>query len=207
MNDAPPRPGRPRSSAADRAILSATLELLDKVGFETMSMEGVAARAGVAKTTVYRRWPSKEALVVAAIQQLQSRVAPLVDTGDLRRDLLTLARNLENPEARFLTERVGLRLLTDISTDSALFAALREHFVQGRLEPAAAMVRRAQARGELRADVEPMMLFDLFAGALLFRTEVTRRLMASPPDYAERLMDVLWHGVGCPSAAESRAAD
>ena len=69
-------PGRPRDPAADRAILQATIELLGEEGYEGLSIEAVAARAGVGKTTVYRRWPSKEPLVVDAIKRYKSPEDP-----------------------------------------------------------------------------------------------------------------------------------
>src|SRR5579859_7686549 len=84
------RPGRPRSALAERAILEATLELLAEVGIEALSIEGVAARAGVGKTTIYRRWESKEELIVAAVRRLQVQ-APIVDTGNFRADIQAIA--------------------------------------------------------------------------------------------------------------------
>ena len=69
-------PGRPRDPEADRAILEATIEILGEEGYEGLSIEGVAARAGVGKTTIYRRWTSKAELVVAAIQRYKSPADP-----------------------------------------------------------------------------------------------------------------------------------
>jgi AcrR family transcriptional regulator len=88
----PPMPGRPRSSEADRAIIGATVALLASDGYQAMSLERVAALAQVGKKTIYRRWASKEALVCDAIRSLQSEM-PLVDTGNLRDDLVTMHHN------------------------------------------------------------------------------------------------------------------
>src|SRR5260370_18750172 len=83
------KPGRPRSAQAQKAIIDATLELLAEEGFQGLSIEAVAARAGVGKTTIYRRWSSKEELVMEAIRQVQIDV-PVMDTGNFRNDLAAL---------------------------------------------------------------------------------------------------------------------
>src|SRR5260370_35342567 len=83
------KPGRPRSAQAHKAILDATLELLAEEGFQGLSIEEVAARAGAGKTTIYRRWSSKEELVMEAIRQVQIEV-PVMDTGNFRNDLAAL---------------------------------------------------------------------------------------------------------------------
>src|SRR5262249_7192709 len=79
---APKGPGRPRDPEADRAILQATIELLSEEGYEGLSIESVAARAGVGKTTIYRRWPSKEPLVVDAIKAFKAPVDPMPPRED-----------------------------------------------------------------------------------------------------------------------------
>ena len=82
--DTPTRkPGRPRSARAHQAILAAALALLAEEGFEAMSMEGVAALAGVGKSTIYRRWASKEELLIEAVSSIHAE-APIVDTGNIR---------------------------------------------------------------------------------------------------------------------------
>src|SRR5690349_25172745 len=83
------RRGRPRSQEADRAILTATVELLAERGLAAMSIEEVAARAGVGKTTIYRRWPSKGLLALDAFVDSFREEQPLPDTGTLRGDLLS----------------------------------------------------------------------------------------------------------------------
>src|SRR6266496_6782642 len=82
------KPGRPRSAQAHKAILDATLELLAEGGFQGLSIEAVAARAGVGKTTIYRRWPSKNELVMDAIREVQVNLS-VIDTGNFRKDVVT----------------------------------------------------------------------------------------------------------------------
>src|SRR6476469_1608721 len=84
-------PGRPRSDAAHDAILTAAIALVREVGYDAVTMDGIAARAGVGKATVYRRWASKEALVVEALGGIL-RAIPVPDTGTTRGDLLALLR-------------------------------------------------------------------------------------------------------------------
>ncbi|MGH2503871.1 MAG: helix-turn-helix domain-containing protein, partial [Ktedonobacterales bacterium] len=79
------RPGRPRSAQADQAILDAALELIAQEGIQGMSIEGVAARAGVGKTTIYRRWPNKDALALDALRTVKPPIVSF-DTGNLRSD-------------------------------------------------------------------------------------------------------------------------
>ncbi|HEU4429507.1 MAG TPA: helix-turn-helix domain-containing protein, partial [Myxococcota bacterium] len=98
-----PAAGRPRSGEAHRAILDATLELLQEVGFSALTMEGVASRAGVGKATIYRRWTSKLPLVVEAFGQLPAFED--VDTG-------TLAGDLKAMLTRYLTEFLSTPLAT-----------------------------------------------------------------------------------------------
>ena len=81
-------PGRPRDARHDQAILAATLRILQEKGYGGLTIEGVAARAGVGRPTIYRRWPSKPALVVAALVQSARLAVPVLDTGSLRRDLI-----------------------------------------------------------------------------------------------------------------------
>src|SRR5690349_4113522 len=82
--------GRPRSLQAQQALFDATLALLSTEGFDTMSVDAIAERAGVGKQTIYRWWPSKDALVIDAIKSLQQTHYPVLDTGSLSQDLLAM---------------------------------------------------------------------------------------------------------------------
>lgn len=188
------RPGRPRSAQADQAILGATKELLAEVGIEALSMEGIAARAGVGKTTIYRRWPSKEELILAAVRSLQ-REAPITETGNLRNDLLALARVAEHGEAREALERLLPRFLGEAASNPALIETYMATTVRPRIQQFIAMVEHAQARGEVRADVDPIVVTNLFGGALLWGWMITNRLSLLPPDFIEQTVDTLWRGI------------
>src|SRR4051794_23872567 len=87
------RPGRPRDARHDEAILEATMALLSEAGYARLTIDGVAARAGVGRPTIYRRWPSKPALVVAALLHAPQIQVPHADTGSLRADLIKVLRH------------------------------------------------------------------------------------------------------------------
>jgi len=188
------RPGRPRDARRDRAILAATLEVVAEVGFEAMSIERVAARAGVGKTTIYRRWASKEDLAIDAVRGVHAEI-PIVDTGDLRADLLALARSAEQGTPRATLERLLPRFLAEAATNPALFDAYQEAILTPRLRQFTTRIERAQARGEIRPDLDASVVVDLVTGAVLSRFLLTARVAPPPPDFVERMIDTLWRGL------------
>ena len=187
-------PGRPRSAEAHQAILDATLDLLADQGFEAMSMEGVAARAGVGKTTIYRRWSTKEALVIEAVRGLHAEYGVL-DTGSLRGDLLILMRVSDDPRAWSLIQRLLPRFIGEIVANPGLVEAYQDAILLPRFRRFKAVFERAIARGELRPDLDPMLAVDLFAGAFTYRLLITRYLTPMPPDYIEQILDTVLRGI------------
>jgi AcrR family transcriptional regulator len=148
-----PRPGRPADQALTPAILNAALEELARVGFEAMSLERVARRAGTAKTSLYRRWPSRDALVADALAMFLAEHGPAgpeggADHGSLRADLLAYAHRL----AQALSpERAAVLagLLLAMRTNPAMGAIVRRQLVQEAQDAMDAIVSRAATRGEL----------------------------------------------------------
>jgi AcrR family transcriptional regulator len=169
---APPR-GRPRSSAADAAILDATRELLASEGWAGLTVEGVAARAGVAKTTVYRRFASRTELAVAGVAQLVDAAMVPVDPEcapeeQIRRSIRAVAEVYRIPAAR----AAYLAVLAEAGRDPELRAAVDAQV----LGPARAMVVERLATGVERGEIDPAMagmqadlLFDVLAGTLVHR--------------------------------------
>jgi AcrR family transcriptional regulator len=171
---APGRRSRRTSGDVEEAILAATLEILDEAGFKDLTVEAVAARAGAAKTAVYRRWPSKVPLVVDALARSQpALVAP--DTGDLRSDMIALWKDLAIGGQRSI-ERLLPVVTAYLGTDD-LMALVRERFFEPRLQAVRTVVARAAARGEIRADADTALAFDLLFGPLAYRW-----LRGVPPD-------------------------
>ncbi|MFE6284456.1 TetR/AcrR family transcriptional regulator [Streptomyces sp. NPDC057877] len=173
------RAGRPRSAAADAAILAATRAALVELGWSRLTVGDVAARAGVAKTTLYRRWPGKNELVVDAVAELFDELR-LPDRGTLAADIegvvLQFATILARPEARS-----GLMAVVAESTrDDALRERIRASIVDRQKRLVLEGRARAQARGELPAepaDSDPGrtvdLIFDVVAGAVVHRCVVS----------------------------------
>lgn len=188
------KPGRPRSAEADEAILRTTLELLATEGLQGLSVETVAERAGVGKTTIYRRWPTKRELIVAALATVAS-AGELVatDTGSVRGDLLEFARRRRAAIRRARSALVMPRLVAESATDPELHRLVRQTFVDPVRAPLVAALRRGVDRGELRADLDLELAADLFAGAFVYRLLVSGGRVPSLA-VTEQVIDVLLAG-------------
>ena len=165
-------PGRPRSQASHEAIIRATLELLLESGYRSLTMEGVRARAGVGKATIYRRWASKEELVRDAIVLLHDD-ARAPDTGSLRGDYLGMAASVRAAAGRSGAATLMPRLLGDVANDPELHAIFYANLVAPRRAQMRAVLERAVARGEIRDDVDIDLMIDLFAGPVVYRLLIT----------------------------------
>lgn len=177
--------GRPRSAEADRAILDATLEVFVELGLDGLTVEGVAARAGVGKGTIYRRYPSKIELVMAATHAVVAARSPAPDTGWVARDLRILARGL----VEILRSEAGAaiaQMVADKRRNPDLAAAHRA-FVEGRRKISFDAVRRGIDRGELRRDTDAAVVTDAIAGPLFYRQLVTGERIDRR--FADRLVD------------------
>ncbi len=160
--------GRPRSEAAHRAILDATLTLLDTAGYGTLTIEAVAARAGVGKTTIYRRWDSKEELVAEALARLRPQLPP-ADTGSLRGDFAAFRSGQVAEVAGTALTRVAPRLLGEATGDPALHAALQREIIDPIREVLRTVMERAVERGELPAELDLDLAVDVVHGTVIYR--------------------------------------
>lgn len=145
--------------------LHATLDELGRRGYAALRVEDVAARARVNKTTVYRRWPTKNALVRAALVSIADRHGRerLPDTGSLREDLLVMVRRA-TVAMRSREGRTIMRMLAAEHPDRQVLEIARS-IQQSREHIPRALLERARARGELRDDVEPDFVLDVVRGA------------------------------------------
>lgn len=186
--------GRPRDHSADQAIFSAAAELIAERGYDGFSMAAVADRAGVAKTTVYRRWPNRAHLVLATLMSVM-RVS-IFDSGDVRADLCAFARTL----ATGMRAPGSRMLVAELTLASAQRPELADAFARlyaERRADAYAILQRAQAAGELRPGVDADLLIDQLSGALHYRMLLRGD---GPSDaYAERLVDSILEGALPPS--------
>lgn len=190
-----PRKGRPRSADADRAILAATRAVLAELGWGGLTMGDVAVRAGVAKTTLYRRWPSKNDLVVSAVAVLFDELE-MADLGSLRADIEAVVRQFADLLALPESQAALLALFAEATRDPALRLRVREAII----DPQKRLVRQgraaAQARGELPPDTTPAqacedvdIIFDTIAGAVEHRILITGE--PASPEWIARFTTLL----------------
>jgi len=165
---APRAPGRPRDARADRAILDATLRLVGSVGLGGLTMDAVAATAGVSKATIYRRWASKEALVLDAWMACFTDDT-IPDTGSLERDLVIILGGLRDNITKGLLARVLPQMVAASQVNEELARAYRQ-FVVGRRRRTSVVLNRAIERGELPAGMDLELAQDMLVGPLFYRT-------------------------------------
>ncbi|WP_407553461.1 TetR/AcrR family transcriptional regulator [Streptomyces sp. Pv4-95] len=191
---APERRGRPRSAAADTAIIEAVLRLIENgASIGELSMEGIAREAGVGKATVYRRWPGKSALMLDVMRSLDTPSPPPAGLS-VRDDLILL---LEFLRRRGLAKRNSALLRTVVSHVQAqpeLWAEYHETVVRARHEALLAVLRRGMANGEIRTDHDVETVADLFVGPMLARA-ILHEWKELPDGLAEEIVDMVLEGV------------
>jgi AcrR family transcriptional regulator len=186
------RPGRPRSEQAEQAIIEATLDLFAEQGFEGVCVEAVAARAGVGKATIYRRWPNKEELLLAALSSLKSPY-PEPKGESVRDDLVAMLSVMCADMADPRKARRYALLLGEGEKYPRLMARYKETVVQPRRELMRSVIRRGIASGELRADIDVEIAVLALTGTVLAKgKEADARLDG---DLAARVVDELMLGL------------
>ena len=173
-NGAKRSPGRPRSERSRQAILRSTLRLLQRTSFPELTIEAIAADAGVGKTTVYRWWPNKGALVVDAFASLTANKLHFPDTGSVYRDM-SLQMNQFLGILRTRRGRLVAALLGAGQSDPELLKAFRERFLRPRRQEAYQTLRRGIERGELPAGLDLDLLLDTLRGDLYAPPHSPRR--------------------------------
>jgi AcrR family transcriptional regulator len=168
MNDTRKKPlGRPRSAKSHQAILQATLELLAEIGFESMSMEAIAARARVGKTTIYRRYASKAELVADAIETIREEIV-IPDTGSFERDLDALIQNAAQITLTPLGRKAVAMIMSSASNNAEFAQIYWTKYLQPRRQAFAIVLERAIARNEVHSDVDSGLVFDTMSGIMLY---------------------------------------
>jgi AcrR family transcriptional regulator len=189
-------PGRPRSALADEAIIDAVLDLIAEGStVETLSMEAVAARAGVGKATVYRRWPNKEALVMDAIAALKggSGEAP---GGTVRDDLVALLGRLQHPSTR--AARIMPCLAPELHRNPGLYDRYIE-WLEARREVFRDVLRRGIATGELDPDLDIELTLALLTGPMTLQSTLSWHPRLDPDGLPERVVDTVLKGIRGPN--------
>jgi len=168
----PPGPGRRLDASRDVALLNAALQLVAEEGYDRVSMDAIAARARASKATIYRRWPSKAALVTEAVRCRQHLTLDLPITGSLRGDLLAALRHLvEHVRGEELALMTGV--MAAMRSDPELAAALHAQLAQGKAAAVAKLLAPSRARGEIPPGVPDEMFSEVAPAMILTRLVVT----------------------------------
>jgi AcrR family transcriptional regulator len=164
-------PGRPRSEEARKAILRSTVELLKQFGFSDLSIESIAAHAGVGKATVYRWWPNKAALVIDAFVSVVEAELRYPATGPaekaFREQMERWIPIFNSPLGKVIAAVIGAG-----QSDPEIIEAFRAHWVEPRRREARELLKQSMQAGEIRADIEPDTILDLLYGPLYLRLMV-----------------------------------
>jgi AcrR family transcriptional regulator len=186
--------GRPRRADARGEIVDATLSLLAERGFQAATMDAIATRAGVGKNTIYRRWRSKEDLIVDALSELAPEPTP-TEQDDLRALLLDY---LHGQEREFADPRIGKLLpglLGELQSNPEFALVWVDRVVRPRRKAIVAVLTSALERGELREGLDPDLVADLLLGPPFLRLLFPLGLPTVPKRYSEELLEAIWHGV------------
>jgi AcrR family transcriptional regulator len=186
------KPGRPRSEQAEQAIIDAALELFAERGVEGVCVEAVAAKAGVGKATIYRRWPSKEELLIAALGSLKSPM-PDPQGATVREDLVQMVDVMVRDAADPRYARQFAMLHGEGENYPKLMARYYETIVQPRREVIRAALRRGIDRGELRADLDVDVAMLTLTGTVMARGK--HDPTPASPGFAARVVDELLAGM------------
>ncbi len=191
----PPRRGRPRSEAAEQAIFAAVEQLMESgASLSGLTVEGIAAQAGVGKATIYRRWPNKEALLVDVVARLEAPEPELA--GDsVREDLVELVDYMRRRGLAKRSRWVLKAALGQMSSWPELQTAYRQRVILPRRELLRSVVRRGIAAGELRADLGEDLLAEILLGPILVRTILWDDSDLSDPGLAGQMVDAMLVGV------------
>jgi AcrR family transcriptional regulator len=184
-----------------RAVLDATRELLVENGFSRLRLEHVAARAGVGKATIYRRWGTREALVLELLMELAAPHIEIEDVGDTRTELLAATQHAMHAITETPFGPVIRALLSQIAGNPALGDPFRAAVVQGRRDAVARVVERGIARGDLRPDADSDVATELLVGPVYFRLMFGGVLDA---EFAEHVVDSVTRGFAADRGTRAR---
>jgi AcrR family transcriptional regulator len=187
-----------RSEASRSAILEATVALLEEATVQKLSIEAIAKKAGVGKTTIYRWWPSKAAVVIDAFIEHHLTNTPIPEDLPVREALVvhlrSLIRQYAGPEGRLVAQ-----LIAESQYDESTLADFRERFWDGRRAAIDALLERGVESGEVRADVDVDLLVEMVYSPVYLRLLFGHRPLDEA--YAEQAVAVAFAGMGAPVSA------
>ena len=182
-----PRRGRPRDVRCDEAILQATLDLLSEGGAGSLSIDGVAARAGVGKATIYRRWNSKEALLLEALSS-DTSIIETPDTGTLRGDLESYFGALLDKVQASAGSDVLPHLIEAAHYDAEVRNSL-DQYLSSRQKPLRVLLHRAQQRGEIAPTIDLKVMSDAVVGPIIYRRLLSKDRLDRV--FVRKLLDII----------------
>ncbi|KUM90224.1 MULTISPECIES: TetR/AcrR family transcriptional regulator [Streptomyces] len=186
--------GRPRSEAVERSIVEAVIKLLeDGVPLAELSIERIARTAGVGKATIYRRWNGKEELFVDVVRTAEPPDAELPGTS-MRDDLVSLLEQLRQRGLMTRSSALLHSVFAQMKSSPKVWDAYHAIVIAPRRSKQVAILRRGQANGELRTDIDVELVNDLFIGPMLFRT-IMQPNAALPQGLSEQIVDTVLEGL------------
>lgn len=192
---AAPRRGRPRSEAAEQAIVGAVLSLLEKgYPLALISIEGIAGEAGVGKATIYRRWPNKEELLLDVLQRVDEPEPP-VSQGSVRDALVATLEYLRRSALARRSHSSLALISTELHAMPELYRRYHQLVIEPRRERMRLLLARGVERGEIRADVDLDLLGELVVGPMLSRTLLRPGAPLDDPNLSASIVDTLLQGL------------
>ena len=191
-----------RSSRTNRAILDATREILAEGGVRALTVEKVAARSGVAKTTIYRRWRGKDELALAVLIDMVEHVVATPDLDSTRDELVAFVNSAVEILGSTLMGRVMQGLVSDLATDPELAEAFQTRVVAMRVAEVRRLVERGIERGELRRDADVELVHELLFGPVYYRLLLSGAPLE--PGLAERIVDAVLPAIAARPKATRR---
>jgi AcrR family transcriptional regulator len=193
------RPGR--RARSDQAILEATRQLLDEQGVRALTIEGVAERSGVAKTTIYRRYRDRDDLALAVLVEMSESFRAPPDLGDTRKELLAFVK-----EATQVILHGGVieGLASEVATNPELGQTYRDRIIKVRWEEIGTIIDRAIERGDLRPDTDVRVAHELLIGPLMYRLLFSGLPLSKR--HAEQVVDAMMAAYAMPAKPQHRSA-
>jgi len=185
---------RPRGAGATASILRAALELGEEAGFDALTVEGIADRTGVAKTTIYRRWPNVSAIVMDAFLSEVTRAAPIREKTTARESFATSMKLLVRAY-RGQQGKIMRPLLGRAQVDDRLREAVKTRWVEPRRQIAREIIRRGMANGELRPGLDPDVVLDALYGPIYHRLLVPYGDAGISNAYVDEVIDTVFGGL------------
>lgn len=195
VQDSPIRKGRPRSVVADAAIIEATLDLIASDGISSLSVESIAARAGVGKATIYRRWSGKDELVGDALGRLNDELPAVPKLPSVRAQLIAMLEQIRCKSAKTRTGQIMPRIISLSNVQPDLMRMFYEKVIDPRRERFRGVVRAGIASGELRADLDVELVVTLLAAPMVYMNLMQAGMGRPAASTSAAIVDLVFSGI------------